>query len=199
MPRTTRTFIAVVVPEDKAEKLGRLQSLVAPDIPNARWTDPKAFHITLAFLGDVDDTELNAVCRSVEHAAARFEPFELRLEGLGAFPNAERPRTIWAGLTGPGLEPLKEIQQAVFNAVREAGYPPPDDRFSPHVTLGRLKPGRDPSPELGALMRHYARWSAGSFPVTDVVTFASHPTPEGPSYTALARAALSGRNRHSPA
>jgi 2'-5' RNA ligase len=198
MPRTTRTFIAVVVAPDKAEKLGRLQSLIAPEIPNARWVDPKALHITLAFLGDVDDTELNGVCQSVEKAVASFEPFELRVEALGVFPNPDRPRTVWAGLTGPGLEPLKAIQQAVFQAVKDAGYPPPDDRFMPHVTIGRLKPGRDGSPDVGPLLRHYAGWSAGSFPVTEIVTLASNPTPEGPSYTALSRAELAGKNRLGP-
>jgi 2'-5' RNA ligase len=199
MAQTTRTFVAVPIPEAKAEKLGRLQTLVAPEIPRARWGEPKHLHLTLAFLGDVDNTDLNKVCLAVQDVVAGFAPLELRLEGLGVFPNPRRPRTVWAGLAGPGLETLHAIQQAVVRGVRSAGFPPADDRFSPHVTLGRLKPGRGPVSDVTSLVRQYAGWSAGAFTVSEIVTFASNPTSEGPSYTALATAVLTGGKNRSRA
>ena len=100
MPKMTRTFIAVALPEDRAAKLGHLQALIAPEVPGVRWVDPANLHATLAFLGDVADTDLAEVCRAVAEAAAGFAAIELRLEGLGAFPDARRPRTLWVGLTG---------------------------------------------------------------------------------------------------
>src|SRR5438309_7741697 len=81
MSRTTRTFVAIGVPEDRAAKLSRLQTLIAAEVVGVRWVDPKQFHATLAFLGDVDDTELNRVCGAVAEAAAGFGPFEVSLEG----------------------------------------------------------------------------------------------------------------------
>src|SRR4051812_5974184 len=113
MSKPTRTFIAIPVPGDRAAKLGRLQSLVAADIPGARWVDPNQFHVTLAFLGDVDVGGLDPVCRAVAEASAGVDPFELRLEALGFFPSTIKPRTVWVGLTGPGVDVLAELRQAV--------------------------------------------------------------------------------------
>ncbi len=193
MSRPTRTFIALTIPEEKAEKLARLQGLIAPSLPGCRWTAPRDFHVTLAFLGDIPVGDLNALCLAVAEAASPFPPLPLIAAGLGVFPNAERPRVVWVGLSGPGSEALKALRDAVAGAAASVGYPPEDDRFSPHVTLGRMKPGRGPSPDVGALLRHYERWSAGAFSAGEVVTFASAPTPEGSAYLALNRCPLRDR------
>jgi 2'-5' RNA ligase len=195
MAHTTRTFVALEIPVDKGAKLERLQALIAPDAPGARWLEPRHLHVTLTFLGDVDDTELNTVCRAVQHAAAEFEPLELSLLGLGAFPDPKKPRAIWVGLTGPALGALEEMRRAIADAVGKVGYPPTDDRFTPHVTIGRVKTGRGPGVDLSGAVRQHAGWSAGLFLVAEVVTYASTPLPEGPSYTALARAPLLGKKR----
>jgi 2'-5' RNA ligase len=120
-------------------------------------------------------------------------PFELRLEGLGAFPTPARPRVIWVGSSGAGVAPLEGLQKAVVKAVRSVGYPPDDNRFHPHVTLGRIKAGRGPAADLTALVKHYQTWSAGSFTVSEAVVFASTLTPDGPVYAPLSRAPLEGR------
>ncbi len=193
MARTTRTFIAVAVPDTLGQKLTRLQTLLAPELPGARWSETLPFHLTLAFLGDVADTDLNDVCLATTSAASALSPFELRLEGLGAFPDPARPRVVWVGATGPGVAPLEALQQKVAGAVRTAGYPPDDDRFHPHVTLGRLKPGRGASPDFTPQVKHYRTWSAGSLTVAEAVVFASTLTPEGPHYAALGRGPLQAR------
>ena len=193
MARTTRTFIAVAVPENLGQKLTRLQMLLAPELPGARWSASVPFHLTLAFLGDVADPDLNDVCRATTSAASALCSFELRLEGLGAFPDPVRPRVVWVGAIGPGVAPLEALQQKIAQAVRDAGYPPDDDRFHPHVTLGRLKPGRGASTDLTAQVKHYRTWSPGSFTVAEAVVFASTVTPEGPHYAALGRGLLQAR------
>lgn len=192
MARTTRTFIAVAVPDTLGQKLTRLQTLLAPELPGARWSETSPFHLTLAFLGDVADTDLNDVCNATTRAVSALPAFDLRLEGLGAFPDPVRPRVVWVGAIGPGVAPLEALQQKVAEAVRDAGYPP-DDRFHPHVTLGRLKPGRGPSPDLTPLVKHYRTWSPGSFTVAEAVVFASTVTAEGPHYAALGRSPLDAR------
>jgi 2'-5' RNA ligase len=192
MARTTRTFIAVAVPEPLGQKLTRLQTLLAPELPGARWVETLPFHLTLVFLGDVADTDLNDVCDATTGALSALPSFDLRLEGLGAFPDPVRPRVVWVGATGPGVAPLEALQQKVANAVREAGYPP-DDRFHPHVTLGRLRLGRGVSPDLTSLVKHYRTWSPGSFTVAEAVVFASTVTAEGPHYAALGRVPLKER------
>jgi 2'-5' RNA ligase len=193
MARTTRTFIAVAVPDVLGQKLSRLQSLLAPDLPDARWSTIPPFHLTLAFLGDVEDTDLVDVCRVTAASSASIEPFPIRLEGLGTFPNPTRPRVVWVGATGPGVAPLEGLQKEVVKAVRSIDCPPDDDRFHPHVTLGRLKPGRGPSPDMTPLLKHYRTWAAGSFTIAEVVVFSSTLTPDGPAYAPLGRAPLRGR------
>ena len=195
MARTTRTFVAIAVPGDRASKLGRLQSLIAPELPGARWVAPSHFHATLAFLGDVPDLDLDPVCRAVVGAGAEFEPFELRLESLGVFPNPNRPRAAWVGIGGPGLETLGALQVAIVGALREVGYPPDDDRFHPHVTIGRMKPRRGDSGDLSPLLRHYQGWLAGTWPVSEVIVYSSSLDPEGPTYTPLVRAPLRSEKR----
>lgn len=193
MTRSARIFIALAVPEDRAEKLQRLQTLIAPELPGARWVEPGKFHVTLAFLGEVADTDLNALCLAVAVASKPFRPLGLALQGLGVFPDPQRPRAVWVGLTGPGVEELIALQEAVASAATGAGYALEDDRFHPHVTLGRLKPRRDSSGDCSPLLRHYERWMGGSFDVSEVLTYASTITPEGPIYLALNRAPLRGR------
>ncbi|MBX6315678.1 MAG: RNA 2',3'-cyclic phosphodiesterase, partial [Isosphaeraceae bacterium] len=139
MPSTTRTFVAIEIPSALSEALARLQTQLGPEVPDARWIGRGNFHVTLAFLGDVNDRDLDRLGRAVGEAVAPFEPFALRLEGLGAFPEPGRPRSFWAGLAGEALDRLKELQRAVSQAVASVGYPPSDDRFSPHVTLARIK------------------------------------------------------------
>ncbi len=191
--QTTRTFVAVVVSETLCAKLTRLQSLLAPAVTDMRWNMISPFHVTLAFLGDVENTDLNDVCRAVDEASRSIPPFDLRIEGLGVFPSPEKARVIWAGLTGPGLSSLAELQSAVVEAVAGAGYSHDEKAFHPHITLGRLAGKRGPSPDLTPQLNHYRTWSAGSFRVAEVVTFASTLTREGPEYAPLARAPLRGR------
>ncbi|MDR3638697.1 MAG: RNA 2',3'-cyclic phosphodiesterase [Isosphaeraceae bacterium] len=192
MAGKTRTFIAVAVPDKLGEKLVRLQSLLAVELEGVRWAPP-SFHVTLAFLGDVDVADVNRVCRAAAEAAALVESFDLRIEGLGCFPDPKKARVLWVGLTGPGVEPLAILQKGVAAAVTKVGCPPEDDRFHPHITLGRIKVGRAPSPDLTPLLRHYRTWSAGSIEVTEAVVFASTLTADGPAYTPLSTAKLEGR------
>jgi 2'-5' RNA ligase len=198
MPATTRTFIAVEVPKEGRERIGRLIGKLAPEVAGAKWVATENLHLTLAFLGDVRDADLGAVCRAVAGAARPFEPLELTLEGLGCFGSPIRPRTLWAGIQGPGLDGLKELQKAVAGAVTKADYRP-DDRFAAHVTLARFNPGRGPAPNLTELLEKNREWSAGAWRVAEVVTFASTLTPEGPVYAPLARAKLTGQKPSTPA
>ena len=190
MASTSRTFIGFSIPDLQRSRLGRLQGLIAPEVPNARWVSPEMFHVTLAFLGDVPDVDLNVVCRAVAEASKGVKPFTLNLQSLGAFPDPTRPRVAWVGITGPGLDALDRLQRSIAEGVAGAGYPPADDRFTPHLTLGYIKTKKGTDLDLTPLVAHYRSWSAGNFAVSGVVTYSSTLTPEGPAYMALAKAPL---------
>ena len=198
MPDTTRTFVAVAVPDALAPRLRRLQQGLAPDMPEAKWVDAPPFHVTLAFLGDVPHAELNDVCKAVAEVCAGFPPLELSLEAVGAFPDRARPRVIWTGVAGAGLDGLLRLQATVAAAVARVGYPTDSRPFHPHVTLAHIKTGKDrgrrgPSlvpRDVTPLLERRRTWSAGPFRVVEAVTFASTLNPDGPVYTPLARAPL---------
>ncbi len=151
--------------------------------------------MTLAFLGEVPDNDLNPLCKGVAEASLPFPFFELRLEGVGVFPNPARPRVLWAGLAAADMTPLMELQKAIVKKVTTIGYRPDDQRFTPHVTLGRIRSDQrgQASLDLTGTLQAYLNWSAGTFLVREVITFASTLTPEGPAYAQLARAPLSGK------
>ncbi len=194
MSRPSRIFVAVPVPPDRAEKLQRLQTLIAPTFPGARWVEPDKFHVTLAFLGDVPDESLNALCLGVASAVRGFHAPALTIRGLGVFPGPIRPRVVWAGLEGEDLDSFAEVQQAVARACTDLGFSPEDNRFSPHITLGRMKPKRDQEEDdCTPLLRHHERWRGGPMIVDHVATYASQFVAEGPTYVTLGRAPLRGR------
>jgi RNA 2',3'-cyclic 3'-phosphodiesterase len=197
MSDTTRTFFAIEIPEPLGEELNRLQKTLAPELPGCRWArDNIPFHMTMAFLGDVRDLDLGRLHELVASSMGRFEPCELRFEGLGAFPSSARPRVLWAGISARKAALLDEIQRAVAGAAARAGYRA-DDRFHPHVTLGRFKPGRRSPCDASAVVERYRSWSCGEFTAFEVVGFASRLTAEGPSYEPLSRARLEGEKSKS--
>ena len=137
--RKVRSFIAIPVPSAGIEALegvvGRLDSEIGRYV---RWVRPEGIHVTLKFMGDIPVQKAEQVLESLPPVAAEFSPFELSISGLGVFPNARRPRVLWAGLAGH-LETLSALQQAVDDAVGGSGLPKEQRAFSPHLTLGRVR------------------------------------------------------------
>jgi len=196
MADTTRTFIAVAVPEALSPRLARLRQNMTGEVPSARWVETAPHHVTLGFLGDVAHADLSDVCRVTADAAATFAPFELTLNGLGAFPDPARPRVIWAGVGCEGVEDLRALQAILAKVVGAVGYPGDSRPFRPHVTLafidadkGRKGP-RVPPPDLTTTLDRRKNWSAGPFLVNEATVFASTLTREGPSYDRIGRAPL---------
>jgi RNA 2',3'-cyclic 3'-phosphodiesterase len=122
-----------------------------------------------------------------------LDRFEVEVHGLGAFPNASRPRVVWAGVTATNINALNELQQSVIGSLERIGHGPDDPRFHPHVTLGRIKGSRHGNRRVQALIERWAGWSAGGFTVTDVFVMASILGRAGPSYKVLGRCLLDGK------
>ena len=99
--------------EPVEHELTRLQAELAPEIAGCHWTSTRPFHITLAFLGDVPDSDLNEICQTVTASTVSLDRFEVEVRGLGVFPNASRPRVIWAGVTATNINALNELHQSV--------------------------------------------------------------------------------------
>ena len=100
---------------------------------------------------------------------------------------------IWAGMTAPNLKPLIDLQQSIVNSLARIGHRPDDQRFSPHVTLGRIKHQRHGPGDLRGLIERHRLWSAGRCTVTEVLVFASTLGPAGSAYSVLDRGPLVGK------
>lgn len=189
--RSLRTFIAVEMSHEvraRAQQLvGRLQETGA----KVTWVKPEAMHLTLKFLGEVELIDIPAVCEAVTGAVGDLPPFEIDVQGAGAFPSAGRPRTIWLGV-GRGEAELVELHTAVERALAGLGYRQENRRFRPHLTLGRVRGDRDLA-ALGRLVTQHADFVGGVSSIDDVVVFSSELEPGGPLHEPLAVAPLNGR------
>lgn len=186
-----RTFIGVDVGEDIRDNAMALQQALARTGAAVNWTPPGNFHLTLLFLGEVDDRDLPAVCRIVAGAAATEPPFTVRVSGVGAFPAVRRPKVLWAGVT-EGAAELVRLHDAMEQPLLDLGcYRREDRAYTPHLTLGRVKSDEEGNKLAPELPKHLA-WSGGQVNVTEVVLFSSELRRAGPEYTALGRGPLRG-------
>ena len=189
MPKSTRTFIGLPIPEAVVGKLALLQEQLGRQVPGVRWSEPAGFHVTLNFLGDVIDTDLHAVCKAAVEVIRATPAFDVSVQGVGAFPNPSRPRVIWSGIDQGG-DSLASLHHDLATAVAEVGYRSDEGRFNPHLTLGRFKNVRGAAPDLTTIVEANRGWIGGSFRAKEMIVYASNLGPDGPSYTALSRAPL---------
>lgn len=158
-----------------------------------RWVRAENLHLTLAFLGSVEDSRAAAAAGAVRRAAAGRTAFEARLSGLGAFPSAKDPRVVWLGVS-QGSRELAELAGALEGELAAAGVPAQDAgrEFKAHLTLGRMK-GKARLGALEALLE--ARPSPPeppAFRVDRLILFRSRLGPGGAEYAELESAALAG-------
>lgn len=184
-----RAFIAIELPPEVTAALARAQEALGRDKEKGvRWVSPEGIHLTLKFLGNVEESQLPQLEATLAEAATIEDPFTLQLGALGAFPNARSPRVLWVGVAGEA-EKLARLQQAVEGKVSPLGFPPEERAFSPHLTLGRVRPEVKP-PDRRMLGEKLAQASVGegpSFPVNALSLMQSTLTPQGARYQARAR------------
>jgi RNA 2',3'-cyclic 3'-phosphodiesterase len=147
-----RLFVAITPP---ATALAEIDAAVAPlraTRPELTWSSPQSWHVTLAFLGEVDDAVVPRLAVRLERAAGKYPRLELSTAGAGAFPTAPRARVLWTGVRGDPVI-LRDMSASVAAGARHAGAPPPDERrrFRPHITLARSRQPADFRPLVTAL------------------------------------------------
>lgn len=195
MPRRLRTFIAVDLGKTLRDRLVSLQENLARAGADVKWVEVENLHITLLFLGEVDERELPALCRAVSVECGRHERFTLGIQTVGTFPNPRRPRVVWAG-AGEGTPELIALHDALESPLQELGcYRREERQYKPHVTLGRVK--SDGSAEaLAAILLKKANWNAGTeVEVQEVLVMSSMLTKQGPEYAILSRGKLRKASR----
>jgi 2'-5' RNA ligase len=187
----TRTFIAVDVGDEVRDKALTLQQTLSRSGADMKWVSEDGMHITLLFLGEVDDRELHSICRAVQGVAATEPRFPLRVSGVGAFPNLRRPKIAWTGI-GEGVEQLVRLHDRLEEKLLQMGcYRSEGREYTPHLTLGRVKGEEDGLKLAPELTKHLA-WNGGRTSVEAVLVFSSVLERDGPVYTVLGRGPLAG-------
>ena len=183
-----RAFIAVELPGGLKLETDKLLASLKPIGAGVRWAKPINLHLTLRFLGNIEQDKIPLLENKLKDNLAGFKPFAIQFSGLGCFPNLQRPRIVWSGVGG-NLERLKELASAVEAACRQSGFGKRDKHFSAHLTIGRIKHQKKIKPLVEYLKK--AEFKTDKFQVNEIVIFRSDLSPNGPNHTPLVKIKLS--------
>ena len=182
-----RTFVAAEVSGAALGLASKRIKQLSPIAGDYRWEEPENMHLTLNFLGDVQEREVPDICMHVKRAVAGINEFAIEFGGLGAFPRLDRPRVLWLGV-GEGREKLLALQAALTKRLDdEMGFPPDRNDYCPHLTLGRANRSSAWTSELMERLQADSEGkpeTATSF-VDEVIVFSSHMERGRPTYTPM--------------
>ncbi len=164
-----RLFIAVDLPEQVRESI----RAICNDLPEAKWVDLNQLHLTLRFIGEVENGLLLTIREAL--SGVRGNAFSLTLQGVGCFPQKKSPRVLWVGIDRN--DTLNRLACHIEQVLVKIGLEPEQRSFSPHITIARFK---DISPHKAAdYLAKNSLFKTGSFPVEAFYLYSSTLTPKG--------------------
>jgi 2'-5' RNA ligase len=174
-----RVFIAVDLPTEVREALARVQHELEPVTDTARWVAPESIHITLKFIGEVAEKQIDDIDAAV--TGLSWKSFAITVRGVGFFPGNRSPRVFWAGMEAPTMQKLAE---EFDSRMERLGFEKEKRAFRPHITLARSRDSRIDS-SLVVAASQYDGHDFGSFMVDRVFLFKSILKPTGAVYERL--------------
>jgi 2'-5' RNA ligase len=184
-----RTFVAAEPTDEIRSKAEKLVRQLAGHDDGIRWVQPENIHLTLKFLGDVEDREIYSVCSAVKQATSNCQAFELSCRGVGAFPSLHHPRTIWLGVQDAEAR-LAALYSEVQDSLCNLGFAAESRRFHGHLTLGRVQANRLGQDKLREVIEANSDTVFGPLAVDELIVYASELSRDGPNYTVLGRCPL---------
>lgn len=169
-----RLFVALDLPETLKNTL----NAICRGIPGTRWLPPNQLHLTLRFIGDVDDSTFREIKNGL--SSNDLPPISCHLSGIGCFPSKGRPRVIWVGVRDEATG-LTTLQRQVEKDIRKLRLSPEERPFTPHITLARLK--NPPREAVTDFLSRNADFQGGLFCVTAFHLYSSRLTPRGAIHT----------------
>lgn len=182
MSEMVRTFIAFDINNPEVmQKFTEVQNSLVQTGADLKVVDPQNIHMTMRFLGDVSVGRIDSIHESMKKTS--FSAFTCQIHGLGAFPHLGYPRVVWAGIS-KGSEELKGIADQLENELRQMGFRPDPKGFSPHLTLARVRTGRNKA-ELARCIQEMEDYEFGMVKADCLRLKKSVLTPKGPIYSTL--------------
>ncbi len=167
-----RLFAGIAIPEDIALRL----SMLTGGVHGARWIDRENYHLTLRFMGDIQNGAANELVAALESIVQ--PKFDLVLEGAGYFGSA-KPRALWAGMRAS--PELGDLQVRLERLCQQLGFAPKQRKFTPHITLARIK-GRVSLDEVEHFAARHSGFRSRPFEITSFELFSSRPSRGGGPY-----------------
>lgn len=179
---TIRSFLAFDIEDERVLwRLEEVQGLLANTGADLKPVKIQNIHLTVRFLGDVSLPMVDAIYEEMKQVS--FTPFDVTLRRLGAFPRLSRPRVIWAGIK-KGADELVNVFKQVEPRLRGLGFKPDNKGFSPHLTIARVRSGRN-KVQLEKVVRELENRDFGTIRAECLRLKKSVLTPKGPIYSTL--------------
>ena len=177
-----RTFIALSISDEAKAAIAQLISNSRDSVTAVRWVKPENMHLTIKFLGVVDEKNLPEIENALTESVKKIEPFHYQLNGTGCFPNCRHPRVLWVGIGESGGS-LQHLYENIEERLVKIGLPKEKRNFNPHLTVGRVKDSRKMLPDLSPFLSS----SIGELKteVTEVKLIKSILQPSGARYVPL--------------
>jgi len=180
-----KTFIAVTASDRVNRNVTNVVQRLAATGADYRWVAPENLHVTLNFAGNIIDTEVLEFCSDIKSAVKDFSPFEMSLQGVGAFPTLEQPRTIWIGVD-EGSEVLRSLYKKVEAVLSHWGVNKDRNEYVPHMTVGRIQRSGRWNESLQTALHRLRNHDGGVCNVDSVIVFSSFQDNGGPTHTPMA-------------
>ncbi|MEM2104666.1 MAG: RNA 2',3'-cyclic phosphodiesterase [Candidatus Bathyarchaeia archaeon] len=182
MFETIRSFIAFDIENVSVlEKIRKVQKILADSGADLKLVEPENIHITLRFLGNITQNMVDKIYNGMQKI--QFTPFDVKVQGLGAFPNPRYPRVLWAGIREGAIQ-LRGIFEQLEPYLRGLGFAPDRKGFSPHLTIARVRSGRNRG-ELAERLKENLNFDFGVLEAKCLRLKRSDLTPKGPIYSTL--------------
>jgi 2'-5' RNA ligase len=182
MSEPIRSFVAFDMDNESVlKRLTSVQAQLARTGADLKVVEPKNIHITLRFLGNVTAETVEEIYEGMKRV--QFAPFDVKIFGVGAFPDARYPRVVWAGMT-EGADKLRDIFSQLEPHLRTLGFAPDPKGFSPHLTIARVRSGRNKA-ELAKFINENVGYEFGTVRAACLRLKRSDLTPRGPIYSTI--------------
>jgi 2'-5' RNA ligase len=185
-----RSFLAFELPREIREQIGAVSKELQKTRMPVRWVKVENIHLTIVFLGSVNEDTIGDIKQKVQLAVKGFSTIKTRLKGVGVFPNRRSPRVIWVGLNGE-IEKLSTLRDGLQAELKALGFKPEKRPFRPHLTMGRFKGIVDRDGKLKWVLDRYHDIASDFRYLNELVLFKSDLKPDGPVYTKMAAWPLS--------
>ncbi len=178
-----RTFIAIVLSDEIRDKLRQVTESLKKTDADVKYVKPENAHLTLKFLGYVNESRLEDIKVALETTLDGITPFEVSFSEIGAFPNVNVPRVVWLGISRGGEE-LHRVRDRLEESLSKIGIEKESREYHSHLTVGRVKSSRRRN-KLVSWLKSNIELEIGSMKVSEIVLMESILKKEGPEYFPL--------------